>query len=305
MKNIIINLINRLPYIKQLYKANQANIELLKNFAYPPGHYYSPIVSVAEIIEKESTIWYSAAIDGVKGIDLRAQHQITLLKQLAEYYNELPFTADKQTGMRYYLNNTWFPYTDGILLYAMLRHFKPKRVIEVGSGYSSAVMLDTNQLFFDGYIQLTFIEPYPERLYSLIFEADKKTARVIVSSVQSIKLDEFEKLENGDILFIDSSHVVKTASDLHYILFEVLPVLRAGVMVHFHDVFYPFEYPKQWVIDGRNWNEDYFLRAFFMYNTEWEILLFSNYLHLHHYSAFKSMPLCYHDPGAGLWIKKK
>src|SRR5205814_62343 len=119
------------------------------------------------------------------------------------------------------------------------------------------------------------------------------------------KLETFEKLNSGDILFVDSTHVVKTGNDVNYILFEIIPRLKSGVLIHFHDIFYPFEYPKDWVFMGRNWNEDYFLKAFLMYNNEFEIILFSDYLHKHHKEIFKEMPLCYKNSGGNLWIRKK
>jgi hypothetical protein len=136
-------------------------------------------------------------------------------------------------------------------------------------------------------------------------DIDKKSTSIIQSDVQLITLDNFEKLQAGDILFIDSTHVVKTGSDVNYILFEILPLLRSGVFIHFHDVFFPFEYPKEWVYEGRNWNEDYFLRAFLMYNNKFEIRLFCEYIHRHHKVAFKDMPLTYKNTGGNLWLEKR
>jgi hypothetical protein len=136
-------------------------------------------------------------------------------------------------------------------------------------------------------------------------EDDKKQAIVIEKDVQLISLNVFKKIEAGDILFIDSTHVSKTGSDVNYILFEILPVLKSGVLVHFHDVFYPFEYPKDWIFHGINWNEDYILKAFLMYNEKFEIKLFSEYLHRHHKDVFEEMPLCYNNTGSNLWIEKK
>lgn len=206
--------------------------------------------------------------------------------------------------MRYYLENGSYAYTDGIVLYALIRHFSPKRVIEIGAGFSSAVMLDTNELFMGGRIVFTFIEPFAERFFGLISDQDRTDTNIIEREVQDVDPAIFDQLEAGDILFVDSSHVVKTGSDVHYILFNVLPRLKSGVIIHFHDVFYPFEYPEDWVIEGRNWNEDYFLRAFLSYNSAFEILLFSHYLHTHHRDAFKDMPLCYRNPGGNLWLRK-
>lgn len=276
-----------------------------KNSCYPAGHYYSPIIDVENVKKREGEIWKNLDKDGIEGIDLDSSRQITLVKDLSAYYEEMPFEEGKKSDLRYFFENDWYPYTDGILLYSMIRHNKPKKIIEVGSGYSSAIMLDVNELFFDNNIQLTFIEPHTERLHSLISKKDKTRITIIEKPIQEVSSDLFLQLEEGDILFVDSTHVVKTDSDVHKILFEVLPVLKRGVLIHFHDIFYPFEYPKQWVFGGRNWNESYFLRAFLFNNDEFKIKLFSHYLHRHHKEAFSNMPLSYKNPGGSLWLEKK
>ena len=166
-------------------------------------------------------------------------------------------------------------------------------------------MLDVNEHFFNNEIALTFVEPYPVRLNSLLKTSDKKQTNIVESFVQDVDLELFKTLKKDDILFVDSSHVVKTGSDVQHILFNILPILNSGVYIHFHDVFYPFEYPKKWVLNGFNWNEDYFLRAFLMYNNDFEIALFSDYLHKFHKSVFESMPLTYNNTGGNLWIRKK
>jgi predicted O-methyltransferase YrrM len=303
LKKMTQNFLNKLPYVRGLYKQSLNNKNL--NCIHPNGHFYSPVISIEDIKNRESDIWKNTEIDGIQGVDLRTDEQIQLVHEFANYYEEMPFKADKQAEIRYQFENDYYCYTDGIILYSFIRHFKPKRIIEIGSGYSSAVMLDTNELFFDNKIELLFIDPYPERLNSLMTEVDKRQVKVIESDVQLVSLAVFEKLEAGDILFIDSTHVSKTGSDVNYILFEILPKLRKGVLIHFHDVFYPFEYPREWVFSGINWNEDYILKAFLLYNDKFEIKLFSEYLHKHHKASFKHLPLSYKNTGGNLWIQKK
>ena len=306
---LIKKLINKLPYVRGLYQQNKRLLEekkeLEKKLFYPAGHYYSTIVDNDSIKKFESIIWAKEDADKINAVNLKANEQLDLILKLNNYYAEIPFVADKQNGLRYYFENSFYSYTDGILLYSLIRFLKPKKIIEIGSGFSSALMLDTNELFFNNEIALTFIEPNPERLYDAIKEQDKKSITIIVSEVQSVLLQKFEELNSGDILFIDSSHVVKTGSDVCFILFEILPILKKGVIIHFHDIFYPFEYLKEWVFEGRNWNEDYFLKAFLMYNIHFEILLFPHYLHKMHSEIFKKMPLCYHNTGGSLWLLKK
>lgn len=302
LKNHFISYINKLPYVRNLYKENES---LKKRSSLLQGHFYSPIVSLNEIKKRESDIWKNKETESIDGIDLRTIFQIELLKEIEKYYKELPFKSNKQDGLRYYFENEYYSYTDGIILYSIIRQNKPKRLIEIGSGFSSAVILDTNSLFFDGKIDLTFIEPYPERLFSLINEEDRIKTKIRQSMIQDVELNVFKELQKGDILFIDSSHVVKTGSDLNYILFKILPGLNEGVIIHFHDIFFPFEYPKNWVYRGINWNECYFLKSFLMYNSEFQIILFSDFLHKFYPKIFKAMPLCKKNTGGNLWIEKK
>lgn len=305
----IKDLLNKLPYVRGLYQQNrrllQAKTEIEKKLFYPAGHYYSTIVDNEAVRKYESFIWKEESVEKVSGVDLKAKGQLGLISELNIYYEEMPFAGDKKYGLRYYFENSFFSYTDGILLYGLIRYLQPKKIIEIGSGFSSALMLDTNELFFNNEIALTFIEPYPDRLYGAIKDQDKKSTTIIVSEVQAVPLHIFAELNSGDILFVDSSHVVKTGSDVCFILFEILPILQKGVIIHFHDIFYPFEYLKEWVFEGRNWNEDYFLKAFLMYNSHFEILLFPHYLHAIHSEIFNMMPLCYQNTGGSLWLIKR
>jgi hypothetical protein len=297
MKIMMKNILNKLPYVRGLYQQSL-------NCRYPNGHYYSPVCLINDIKERELAIWKNRDVEGIQGIKLRTNEQIKLVEQFTKYYNEIPFKDEKQLGIRYNFINNYYSYTDCIILYSMIRHFKPNRIIEIGSGYSSAIMLDVNELFFDNQMNLIFIDPYPERLFSLITENDELKTTIIESDVQLVSLEVFSALEPGDILFVDSTHVSKTGSDVNYILFEILPILKKGVLIHFHDIFYPFEYPKEWAFKGFNWNECYLLKAFLMNNDKFEIRLFADYLHLHHKNSFSDLPLCYRNYGGNLWIEK-
>jgi len=188
----------------------------------------------------------------------------------------------------------------------MIRFLKPKRIIEIGSGYSSCVTLDTNDLFFNGSIDTTFIEPYPDLLMSLITEKDKKTIKLIPDRLQDVDPAEFRQLEANDILFVDSTHVSKVNSDVNRIFFEILPQLASSVHIHFHDIFYPFEYPKPWIYENRAWNELYMLRTFLQYNNSFRVVLMNTYMQHFHEDFFQNeMPLCLANPGGSIWIRKE
>ena len=272
----------------------------------PSGHYFSPSPSIKEIISKENTIWGEMPKE-IPGINLNTDGQFDLLDKLEVFYKDIPFEDQKKDGLRYYFDNNAYGYSDAIFLYFMIRYLRPKRVIEVGSGFSSCVILDTNELFFDSKINVSFIEPYPELLKSLIKESDLLNNMLHSSGVQDVPLSFFESLESGDILFIDSTHVSKIGSDVNYIIHKVLPVLASGVHAHFHDIFYPFEYPKEWVIEERRfWNEQYLLRAFLEFNSEYEIVIFNTYLeYLFRSKLEERFPLIFKNPGGSIWIKRK
>ncbi|NCJ05098.1 class I SAM-dependent methyltransferase [Synechococcales cyanobacterium C] len=279
--------------------------QLLRDCGFvPPGHFYSPIPSLAEIKQDEAKI-FAAPSREILGIDLREQQQLELLQAFLPYYTELPFPAQPNSSTRYHFENESYSYADGILLYCMLRHLQPNRLIEVGSGFSSCVTLDTNELFLDQSVELTFIEPYPELLLSLMRESDQKKSRILPHRLQDVDVELFDSLECNDILFIDSTHVAKIHSDVNIVFFEILPRLKPGVYVHFHDIFFPFEYPKAWVYEGRAWNELYLLRAFLQYNSEFEIVLMNTFMEHFHTSFFaQHMPLCLKNRGGSIWIRR-
>jgi hypothetical protein len=271
----------------------------------PPGHYYSPIAPLEEIRKDEAKI-FGEPSRSIPGIDLREEEQLRLLESLTVYYGDMPFRDEKQEGLRYHFKNDSYEHSDAILLHSMIRHLKPRRMIEVGSGFSSCVTLDTNDLFLGGSVDLTFIEPYPHLLRSLVKESERSKIKVIESRLQDVDLGIFEALQANDILFIDSTHVSRVHSDVNRIFFEILPRLAPGVHVHFHDIFYPFEYPKEWIMEGRAWNEAYLLRAFLQYNQDFRVVLMNTFMEHFHEPFFREkMPLCLKNTGASLWLRRE
>ncbi len=272
---------------------------------YPRGHYYSPLPD-RELLKSNSDAFFKTDVESLPGIILNEKNQQTLLEKLAVYYDEFPWIDEKiSTACRFHLNQDFFCHGDAIVLYMLLRHLRPQRVIEVGSGFSSALMLDTNDLFLDSTIRFTFIEPFPKRLHNLLFENDRKNTRVIADFVQDEPLTTFDDLQKNDILFIDSTHVSKIGSDVNHLIFNVLPKLNPGVIIHFHDIFWPFEYPLQWFLNGRDWNEAYLLRAFLQFNTDFEILIFNSFAgHFLNTTIERTMPLFMKNTGGSLWLRK-
>ncbi len=276
----------------------------------PEGHFYSPVPAVEEYRDHFEQL----SLPDPDGIEVDEATQLAYLEKFAATYGELPFPKDKTAAHRYYLNNGAFNYFDGIALYSMIREFQPKRIIEVGSGYSSAAMIDTCERFLGGETEITFIEPYPETLHKCLLPQDLARYRILAQKVQEVDPAVFQALQANDILFIDSSHVAKFGSDVNHLLFKILPLLNDGVVVHFHDIFRNFDYPREWLTEGRAWNEGYLLKAFLAHNRDYRILFFNDWFAHRHWDLLEQrLPLCTVQPegspfkncGVSLWLQHR
>lgn len=248
-------------------------------------------------------IWVRPAPAEIAGVDLRLDAQVATLAALAAYHDELPDYGPKPlTGFRFRTENRMYGLADAGILYAFMLQRRPRRIIEVGSGFSSAAMLDTAEHFLDEPPAITLIEPYPERLFSVLRRADRQLVEIVERRVQDVGLDRFTELTSGDMLVIDSSHVAKTGSDVNVLYLDVLPRLAPGVLVHIHDIGFPFEYPRPWVIEGRSWNEAYLLRAFLTFNDRFRIELWNGSLRAHRPDAFRTCPRF--EGGSQIWISR-
>ena len=268
-----------------------------------PGEYGSPIPDLKDVRRREGAIFRAERT--IPGIELREAEQLALVGDLGALYADQPYEPGRHRGLRYFPQNEFFGEGAAFVLHAMLRRLRPRRLIEVGSGFSSAVILDTNDLFLDRTLRSTFIDPFPERLNTLLRPGDEATANVITSPIQDVPIELFDELGDGDVLFIDSTHVSKVGSDVNTLLFDVLPRLRPGVVIHVHDIYFPFEYPKEWIYKGRAWNENYLLRSFLMYNQQFEILLFNSYLdRFHREEIAATMPRWGANVGTSFWMRR-
>jgi Methyltransferase domain len=239
------------------------------------------------------------------GLDLNVEGQLHLLREVfpsfrAEY--ETFATAPTGVPHEFHLNNDKFDGTDALALYCMVRHLKPNLVVEIGSGFSSRVA--ARAAAKNGATRLVCIEPYPEPVLRAGFPGLSELREL---QVQEVPLEDFERLGAGDILFIDSSHVVAIGSDVNYLMLEVLPRLRPGVVVHVHDVFLPKEYPRDWIYKRHYfWTEQYLLQAFLAFNEVFEILLSNSYLGLHHREEVRqTFPSAPWWSGGSIWLRRK
>jgi len=286
-----------------------ALVEERENIYHNPGHFYSPIPDLKEVLARRETVF---GLNGeVKGVDLRESGQLTLLADLRDWAAEFPYTNESPTGSYYRNDNPAFSNIDAVTLFAVLRFLRPRNLIEVGSGFSSALIYDTNQNFLDNTVNCAFVEPYPDTLKT-IFGVDWESLTLHERKVQEIPVDFFLRLQSNDVLFIDSSHVCKVGSDVDYLFKEVIPSLRPGVILHVHDIFFPFEYPEAWVCEGRAWNEGYVLRSFLQYNADFEILFWPSWMiHRHRDKWLAAMPGDVHTrqgelpPTGSIWLRRR
>jgi len=238
-----------------------------------PIHYYEPVPDFREMTpERLGRRRFSPAID------FAIEHQKQLAGRLAQAFgDEIAKLAAEPEPIGFDFRNQWFSDLDASIYYSLIRDLRPKRVVEIGAGFSSRIAdkaLSRNRS--EGHPgELTCIEPYPS---PRLTEAKLKF-RLVETRVEDLDIDFFSCLESGDILLIDSSHVVKFGSDVCREFLEILPRLKAGVWVHVHDIFIPYEYPTDWLVNHRLcFNEQYLLEAFLEYNNAFSVQLANHWL---------------------------
>lgn len=267
----------------------------------PIGFYESPYPAAEELVRNYAIMdWKKKTLEGV---NLNTENQLQFYKSIENILLDFYLLKDDEKNNRLH-HNMWFGNGCALHLMAIIRHLKPKRIIEIGSGYSTCVMLDINRMYFNNEIEITCIEPDIQRLYGLLTDEEKNNLTIIEGMQQDVDIKVFSKLEKNDLLFIDSSHVSRPFSDVNRQFFGILPSLNKNVYIHFHDIFHPFEYPKAWTLDQRRaYNEAYILRAFLQYNDCFDIFLHAHYLH-NVYSDKINEKILKIGSGGGIYLKK-
>jgi hypothetical protein len=254
---------------------------LLKIGVFPiRDHYYEPMFHPRHLRRPLDT-------ERKLHIDWHIQEQLELLSRF-DYSNEFDGIPDNFLNItEFYFVNGAFVSGDAEYWYNIIRYKKPKRIIEIGSGQSTKMAqlaIKANQKEDDSYrCKHICIEPYEMPWL------EKIGVEVIRKKVEDVGVEFFNQLEENDILFIDSSHIIRIQGDVLFEYFEVLPHLKRGVIVHIHDIFSPRDYIKEWVIDPGVcfWNEQYLLEAFLMYNKDWKIIGALNWLKYNHFDLLK------------------
>jgi len=273
---------------------------------WPLGHYYSPMPDIRKLaIEPARSRIWPAQPHPTPGIDWREKAQLSLCRKFARQ-TALEF-AREPTGVptEYDESNSMYHPLDALVLQALLRELKPARMIEIGSGYSSLVSARVNREFLGGTMRFTCIEPNPREF---LLEGVPGITDLHVQEVQDVPLDLYEELEDGDVLFIDTSHTVKTGGDVSWIYNQILPRLKPGVVVHLHDIFLPGDYPEQWVVEAWGWNEMYLVQSFLAFNSAFEILFGVRWMIQYHWGelvkAFPGLTEARAEWTSALWIRR-
>lgn len=281
------------------YRALRENIEFV-----PSGHFYSAIPSNEDREKYLNSPDIFVPEPNISDVNLNVDYQVRFIEEMYERYDDFCNILDNQNG-RYIKNNGSFEYMDAFVLFSMLRLLGPEKIIEIGSGYSSALMMDVNELFLDNRTDMTFIEPFPDVLYDRMRSFDRKKYKVFPQKIQDVESSIVSSLKENDVLFIDSTHVSKLCSDVNKIYFEILPLVPQGVYIHIHDIFWPFDYPKEWIQEKRAWNEIYVLHALLMNNSSYEVVMFNDLIQMLHREWLKDkMPLLTMTRGGSFWLKK-
>ena len=239
-----------------------------------PIHYYYPIPDIDKI---ERDLCWDSNPKKIPGVDLNVDYQLRLLQvEFPKYVHEYSFPLEKSdvgNTNEFYFNNHMFANTDAEVYYCMIRHFKPGTVIEVGGGRSTQICCEASKKNFKinkKKTKIFVIEPYPN--LKILNTLCKDSRELIETKVEDIGHNYFQQLHENDILFIDSSHVVRSGGDVNYLFLEILPILNPGVIVHIHDIRLPYEVSKNNVMNGTFWTEQYLLQAFLIGNKDYEVL---------------------------------
>ena len=243
-------------------------------------NYYEPVFDF-------DTLKYDLNLKrNLPGINMNIGEQIKFLDNLV-YYNELKELKlnELSNNSKFYIKNNFFEGGDVDIYYQMIRYFKPKKIIEIGSGYSSLLALEAiknNQIKDNFASSIVCIEPYENKWL------EESGAKVIREKVENVKEDLITSLKKNDILFIDSSHVIKPQGDILKIFLEILPKLEKGVLIHIHDIFTPRDYPSKWLKDeNRFYNEQYLFEAIMDNSSRYKIICSLNYLKNDYYNDLK------------------
>lgn len=298
------------PAVRRMAETGNGTDACLEQGCLPmPVHYYSPVPDIEDL--RARRVWDRRS--PMVGVDMREAQQLSLLAELGRDFGvecRWPHEASRDES-EFNTDNSSFSYGCAAATHALFRKFKPRRVIEVGSGFSSRVIaaaLRMNEKDSGARAEYTVVDPFPGAALERLGEV----GRVFRQRVELLEADVFRTLGGDDILFVDSGHTVRAGGDVNFLVLDILPVLAPGVVVHFHDIALPYEYAEIYFTNPRFrvfWTEAYLLQAFLCHNAAYEVLLAMNFLMRDHAAAFRSAwphydPSIHRFPSHSFWIRR-
>ena len=248
-----------------------------------PVHYYSPVANILEL-ERTKAVW--ARKSELPGVAANLDEQVDNLRSIC-----LPYQKEYLGNKIYHEGakslRKAYGYIEAEALHAVVRHYRPRRVIEVGGGLSTYCILAALRMNEEAGARswsMTSIEPHPTPSLKTL-----KGLKFINAPVQVVPLEKFADLGEDDLLFVDSSHAMKPGSDVNHLILEVLPRLRRGVVVHFHDIHLPYDYPRDVLENFLHFNETSLLRAFLTFNNRVKIIFCMSQLHYEKQDALREV----------------
>lgn len=279
-----------------------------RGYHFQQRDYYSALNDLPFLAENHD-LWHDRPLP--RGVKWDLDAQMDAVKQIAPYCSELmdvPQDMPEGAPVFHWKNDFWSN-ADALIHYGLLRDTKPRRVVEIGCGWSSLLMaqaLALNESEGAPKTVVDQVEPYARKeLLSALPEHWDLHETIL----QRAPLEIFESLQAGDVCFYDGSHVARAGSDVIWFFFEVIPRLKPGVLIHVHDIFWPSDYPDDWIFErGQTWNEQYVLQAFLMYNSEFEPVICNTALFANFESEITQLfSAVFPDTGHGgsIWLRRR
>jgi predicted O-methyltransferase YrrM len=264
-------------------------------------HYYQPLMNPKKHLTKSLR-----SMRDLPGINFNIDEQLVLLDKFNFNDELLNFSISKKKDCEFFYNNDTFSSGDAEFLYNIIRNFKPRKIIEIGCGFSTLMIrnaIEKNERENNKYYcQHICIEPFEQQWL------EKMNIEVLRQKVELVDKCIFKELGYNDILFIDSSHIIRPQGDVLFEYLEILPILKTGVLIHIHDIFTPNDYLDEWIYNHKLWNEQYLLEAFLTFNNEFRIIGSLNFLAHHYYEKLADKCPIFaeqkgHEPGS-FWLIK-
>jgi len=269
-------------------------------------HFYQPIPEYEEI--PNTFFQTKQSFPGFKIDDTTIRQT---LERLSLYSDECVWPEQPDTPSTYYAQNPHFGYSSACVLHSLIRAYNTKNIVEIGSGFSTMISMGAlTKNYTENDYSLTCIEPYPNAAIQKMVQNNQGTMRLLTAKAEEVNPEHYLNLNANDILFIDSSHVSKLNSDVNFLYLNILPRLKKDVIIHIHDIYIPYEYPREHFFSRQKifWNEQYFLQAFLTGNSAFEIILPNYYtqkdLSQDFQLAFRHYNPLTHRKSSSIWLRK-